>query len=1215
MGQLSSNLSKPSSKKRLTEFEKWVSESNDRDVTATVRNINEEDSVLRLEVGSTLSSDLPVIHLLVSCPVSADDTFLIECSSVVLGAFSDFESDINDFTLEGGADVTMGTLLDFITDLYKKCSEADPDGGGWSDDDSRDGGGDGQIGNNDDDDGWGSQEDVHDNDNDGGGWSEDDVDDTHQSAANVRFDDADETKEKGGATAATPPADSLRDDPNGGDDEEDGDWDVPLEAPSLLRKVSQESSSKYFLLRRALMRKGATLREKSTRKTLYDEEDFKGQSQIFNAKEVCNMLVNAVIAIKKSKEKSGIDVFPVDDNPYVWRIHFQDFPHNCPLSHDLVVLDSMYGKEAIVLEIEFDMHLFPFYPPTVKPVWPRLGIDAFSNIVCMKELNVGQWSPVFKIQNVLLKLKEIITLLAVVDTSNMMNDPSSQCNIYPESELRVLRLSSLTGSPLLRSGKVEDMQFDLVSGAKGAKKGGDEPTSLFSKFSTFALRGSSSTSSSSPSFSASSTGFGDPLSQLKTMAPSDAKEYVAYLAAQRRKQQEILQILATTLIDLSTDTISQIVLDIVSSSCLIPLIVDTVDGATPVSVTKNEEIFLAALSLARGLSHHPRLVPFLQEPIYKKQSVFQTLRGTLYTFRKAMDSRDATDGSVTLNLLAAAVDDIETGVKLYEESDDIIDDTLPTPFFKRFKSTDSDLADAEQHPENAQDTQDNTKGNGADDAKQNQKDEDEKDDATDSYTMTACPLCFQSFPMHIVERHASSCTGERSGDAPTSNCMCPICGLKFPPSEIDTHATLCLESVGKAGGASGAKSSLSSASSPFGVTSKPGFPPSRRRSSKARGINNSGTNLNTDSQVVASTMRSTFEDIEEKMKTLITSSDHKYLAGVVTSTDDGTDSFSVKEQHPCGVCRRSFESVSHLKKHTRRCWMCPICRSAFPIRAIQKHVKQCAKEDENNEEERANIHFARQHETNLNGTQLKAVMHVQKEARQLHEVARPTLITRFKGMGLSGMDLERVLRYIRKEAPIIIHVNLSAVLQFFVKDTHYRNQFETSRSNGTLDNNVRVQWEDRMFDNIYHSSTGFDRVKYGVLNFMNDPMGVRSCYGYGNSYLLLRNVRLRTTFADCDTGSNHAILGSCEFYGHILNKLTDSEMKDLHKVATGTHLCVSNAAHHTTYKEVQIHGPIRFDRDVKALMVNPSHKGSQTEEMARKFCDQNGIEFVWMPTS
>jgi hypothetical protein len=50
----------------------------------------------------------------------------------------------------------------------------------------------------------------------------------------------------------------------------------------------------------------------------------------------------------------------------------------------------------------------------------------------------------------------------------------------------------------------------------------------------------------------------------------------------------------------------------------------------------------------------------------------------------------------------------------------------------------------------------------------------------------------------------------------------------------------------------------------------------------------------------------------------------------------------------------------------------------------------------------------------------------------------------------------------------------------FIKDTHYRNLFETTTGNNTLYLADRREWEDRTFDKVYSNSTDFERVKYGV---------------------------------------------------------------------------------------------------------------------------------------
>jgi len=53
----------------------------------------------------------------------------------------------------------------------------------------------------------------------------------------------------------------------------------------------------------------------------------------------------------------------------------------------------------------------------------------------------------------------------------------------------------------------------------------------------------------------------------------------------------------------------------------------------------------------------------------------------------------------------------------------------------------------------------------------------------------------------------------------------------------------------------------------------------------------------------------------------------------------------------------------------------------------------------------------------------------------------------------------RTLLWVKLSAPIIIHVHLDRVLNFLVKDTHYRNLFETRTGSGCLDTSTRASWE------------------------------------------------------------------------------------------------------------------------------------------------------------
>lgn len=177
-----------------------------------------------------------------------------------------------------------------------------------------------------------------------------------------------------------------------------------------------------------------------------------------------------------------------------------------------------------------------------------------------------------------------------------------------------------------------------------------------------------------------------------------------------------------------------------------------------------------------------------------------------------------------------------------------------------------------------------------------------------------------------------------------------------------------------------------------------------------------------------------------------------------------------------------------------------------------------------------------------------------------------------KKLGYSLEDPNNLQYYIENHAPIIIHINVSKHMQFFIKDTHYRSQFETNKSSGSLSRPSRITWEDRMFDQKYSKASDFERVKYGVVNFTNDPKGVSCCASYGQSYFLLKeHVRQRCTFTDRDSSASNAAIATFKYCFKIVSSLTDDELMAAFNAARANEVSSKCTA---TYKEIQIHGPI-----------------------------------------
>jgi len=230
----------------------------------------------------------------------------------------------------------------------------------------------------------------------------------------------------------------------------------------------------------------------------------------------------------------------------------------------------------------------------------------------------------------------------------------------------------------------------------------------------------------------------------------------------------------------------------------------------------------------------------------------------------------------------------------------------------------------------------------------------------------------------------------------------------------------------------------------------------------------------------------------------------------------------------------------------------------------------------------------------------------------LHHSALPRLRQRMLKIGHASEDADAALAWIRDEAPTVIHIDLAEYGLKLAADTNYRNQFETDTSRGCLSHETRKRWESDLFGDAYSGASAVDRCKYGVLNVTNDPQGVRKCSSYGSSYLLLRNVRLRTTFAARDSGGIHiSELATVDYYAHVLEKYTDEELRAAVEVGTRQTLGRDSEVI-SQYKEAQIHGEIRLAENVEVIMAHPSLRTERHKDMLKQLSERCQAPVVWI---
>ncbi|KAF4408336.1 DUF3626 domain-containing protein [Streptomyces lycii] len=158
------------------------------------------------------------------------------------------------------------------------------------------------------------------------------------------------------------------------------------------------------------------------------------------------------------------------------------------------------------------------------------------------------------------------------------------------------------------------------------------------------------------------------------------------------------------------------------------------------------------------------------------------------------------------------------------------------------------------------------------------------------------------------------------------------------------------------------------------------------------------------------------------------------------------------------------------------------------------------------------------------------------------------------------------------------------VLEALAEEPVYRSQFVTGVSNGGLTAHPggdRWRWESRLFGGAYDTAPARERPVYGALDFRRLPWGAAARFGSAH-FRLAAGTLPRTTFCYPDSVCEPSDVG------------TWSRMSLVALAEAGGRDALDD------YVEAQVHGEVRLDRDVEALVLDAGHRGTAVEEAARR---------------
>ncbi|WP_063753180.1 DUF3626 domain-containing protein, partial [Streptomyces resistomycificus] len=157
------------------------------------------------------------------------------------------------------------------------------------------------------------------------------------------------------------------------------------------------------------------------------------------------------------------------------------------------------------------------------------------------------------------------------------------------------------------------------------------------------------------------------------------------------------------------------------------------------------------------------------------------------------------------------------------------------------------------------------------------------------------------------------------------------------------------------------------------------------------------------------------------------------------------------------------------------------------------------------------------------------------------------------------------------------------ILRALAQDGAYHSQFVTGTGNGGLTappGGDRWRWESRIFGGVYDDAPALDRPVYGALDFRRQVVGAAP--RFGSSHFRLTGATLaRATFCYPDSAAEPADFGVAA--GMSLIALAEADAQDALN----------------DYVETQVHGGVDLVRDVEALVLDASYRGTPVESAAR----------------
>jgi baculoviral IAP repeat-containing protein 6 len=431
--------------------------------------------------------------------------------------------------------------------------------------------------------------------------------------------------------------DSALEDEETNDFKDDGgDWGE-FQEEGEEQQVQQDSEwEQWHSLKKKWLRKEEELRKEGT--FINDKK----VENIFSVKASSQAVMNTLIDLMKNGQKEGLQVAAVNENMFVWNIKMTQFPAESQLYKDLMRMNSKYNFNEVELEMKIPMDIYPFFPPSVRLVRPRLKNFMIGRIVCMSELDVKNWSAIRTLNDILGSIRRLLSEYGEVDDENEVNNPANSLPPYTNLEFQLLRLAMLTGIQPRVVKTLPDKQQEQFKQHNSTKKSSEKKENSATSPSSTTSSGDTLRNSETGTVWKKGTGYGTGSGTQEEWDPT------VIIAAQRKKDNEIQEILEEVLAELKTQTIAKGLAAVLDQSSLIPFLAHYMANDSLTDQEAHLELYHTIYEIAIHMAKHSAIVPLFGPLVGEKTPLLQFIND-LYKQAAIVEKFHNSAGSSTIN--------------------------------------------------------------------------------------------------------------------------------------------------------------------------------------------------------------------------------------------------------------------------------------------------------------------------------------------------------------------------------------------------------------------------------------------------------------------------------------------------------------------------------------------------------------------------------------